>query len=286
VHDRQRSRTESGVVHVEDVVPADILADDLIDREYLEEVFRHPENFLPVRTRPEAEPEPGPEPALAAELESRFARRAKLAGLAFAATLVTVAVMVAGTLTSQHRRPVPVAQGDREEITGAAALGAFAVPGSLNPGNRSGGGVAGDHPTSAVTAPDPLHPGDTTSRPASLPPVPATADGGQEPQQARYDKLAVVKNFYREVAIDPQAALDLLDPGLAAQQPGDLVRAWSSMASVQVEKAELQPDGSVLAVVTMLEPGGSRLQVIQLLRVADDATGLISEARLLSAQHM
>jgi hypothetical protein len=36
----------------------------------------------------------------------------------------------------------------------------------------------------------------------------------------------------------------------------------------------------------MLQPDGSHLRVTQLLRLAEDASGLISDARLLSTQRM
>src|ERR1700716_1936719 len=86
VHDRLRTRHEPGdAVRVEDVIPADILDDTRVDREYLEQVFREPQKFLPPRVKQESEPEPEPPPL---EQESLLARRAKLAALVAAAALV------------------------------------------------------------------------------------------------------------------------------------------------------------------------------------------------------
>src|SRR5881394_1416378 len=80
VLDRQRTRREvAHAVRVEDVIPAEIL-DGVgdADRDHLEQVFRDPQKFLPQRPEPVREPEPD---EAAGEPESRFARRAKLAGL-------------------------------------------------------------------------------------------------------------------------------------------------------------------------------------------------------------
>ncbi|MEC3982016.1 hypothetical protein [Amycolatopsis sp. H20-H5] len=102
--DRQRTRREPDAVRVEDVIPADILNDTRVDRAYLEQVFREPQNFVPPRGREEVRPahsEPEEEP------ESRFARRAKLAGLVAAGALVAGAVVFASTMSTPHRTPLP-----------------------------------------------------------------------------------------------------------------------------------------------------------------------------------
>jgi hypothetical protein len=285
VHDRQRTRREpADAVRVEDVIPAEILNDTRVDRVYLEQVFREPQKYLPPRAKQQPEPEPEQPPQ---EPESRFARRAKLVGLVAAAALVTGSIITASTLSGQHRDQPPADTSDGREITGAAALGGFAVPGappteqdetktsersprktpSPTPVARTesqGGQVGGSAPTPSTT--------------------PTTQQGSTTTTTA--EKLEAVKNFYEMIDLNPQGALAMLEPLLAGEQPGDLVRAWSSMNAVEVQDAQVQSDGSILAVVTMLQPDGGYLRVTQLLRLADDASGLISDAKLLSSQRM
>lgn len=310
MHDRQRTRREpadadldllnvysvydigdiTDVINVEDIIPAEILNDTRVDREYLEQVFREPQKFLPprVRERPRdgwdnekaAEPEQPPQ-----EPEGTLARRAKLVALLAAGALVIGSAIAASTLAGGHRAQISAAADDNG-ITGAAALGGFAVPDPAGDQHHSprtpssakqpqaqqhqavpesAGGAGATAPTpSATTAPSPR--GETPSTTSS--------------------KLQAVHTFYNTVDTNPQGALALLDPLLAGAQPGDLVRAWSSMTSIQLQQAEVQPDGSILAVVMMLQPDGGHLLVKQLLSIADGATGLISQAKLISSQQM
>ncbi|MEQ0562927.1 hypothetical protein ABJI51_27935 [Amycolatopsis sp. NEAU-NG30] len=282
--DRQRTRRETPhAVRVEDVIPAEILdgvAD--ADRDYLEQVFRDPQKFLPPR------PEPTPEPAQAedpGEPESRFARRAKLTGLVAAGALLTGAVIAAPMLTSAHRAATPGAQPTPAGFTGAAELGGLAVP-----QHQAGGGT----PERRGTTPD-AHAESTA--PSAKPPV-----GNPQPQAAPNQapvpdkavdarsaakKIQAVKDFYAAVAGNSAGALALLSPVLADGPAGELVRTWSGMDAIDVQEADtrINPDGSILAVATMHRPDGALLRVTQLFRVAD-AGGLITEAELVSAQYM
>jgi hypothetical protein len=288
VHDRQRTRREpADAVRVEDVIPAEILNDTRVDREYLEQVFREPQKYLPPRAKPEPRPKPEQPPQ---EPESRFARRAKLVGLVAAGALVAGSIITASTLTSQHRAQSPVEPAGVRQITGAAALGGFAVP--EPPSSSTQGQAKNSKPhtkqttvaPAAETGPRGAEPGTPVTPPPSSS-KPATPSQGSATTTADA-KLAAVKSFYSMVDLDPQGALAMLEPLLAGEQPGSLVRAWSSMDAVQVEDARIQPDGSIIAVVTMVQPDGAHLRITQLLRVAEDSSGMISDARLLSTQQM
>ncbi|MFE0026525.1 hypothetical protein [Amycolatopsis sp. NPDC059021] len=290
--DRQRTRREPDAVRVEDVIPAEILGDvGDADRAYLEQVFREPQKYLPPRRqsgRSGATAEDGSEDS-GDEPENRFARRAKLAGLAMAGGLVATAVVVAPTLTAAHR-PVTVSEATAPAgFSGAAALGGHAVP-QQQRRTADGGTTVGQQdttghgkPPASSSAPSPGQPSATASSSAA-PTSSTTTSAPKTPG----DKLAAVKNFYATIGRDANGALALLAPALAGGEPGDLVRAWSTMDAIDVQEkdTQVQPDGSVLAVVTMRQPDGGLLRVTQLLRFAEHTAGLITDARLLSAQYM
>jgi hypothetical protein len=284
VLDRQRTRRESPhAVRVEDVIPAEIL-DGVgdADRDYLEQVFRDPQKFLPPR------PEPVREPARAeddGEPESRVARRAKLAGLVTAGALVAGAVIAAPMLTSSHRAASSGGQSTPAGFTGAAELGGLAVP-----QHQAGGGSPEQHepatPHTQSTAPATV-PAQDRSQPHKAPgPAEAVPDKAADARSAS-QKIQAVKNFYAAVARDSAGALSLLSPALADGAAGELVRTWSAMDAIDVQEADTQinPDGSILAVATLHRPDGALVRVTQLFRVADSG-GLITEAELISAQYM
>jgi hypothetical protein len=291
VHDRQRTRREpADAVRVEDVIPAEILNDTRVDRVYLEQVFREPQKYLPPRVdkqKPEPEPEQPPQ-----EPESRLARRAKLVGLVAAAALVVGSIITASTMTDGRRaQPPPVKTGDTREFPGAAALGGSALPGAPSSEHSETKTLERTPRQTSTATPAPgterlgSQLGESTPIPTPTS-IPAPTTQQVSPTTTTAGKLDAVKNFYSLIDSNPQGALAMLKPLLAGEQPGNLVRAWSSMNAVKVQSEEVQPDGSILAIVTMLQPDGGYLRITQLLRLADDASGLISEARLLSSQHM
>ncbi|WP_051116310.1 hypothetical protein [Amycolatopsis nigrescens] len=285
VHDRQRTRQQPAAVRVEDLISAEILADELVDREHLERVFQDPQHYLPPpRTREpraKARPEPSPEP------ERPLARRAKLAGLLLAAAVLIGSVAAAAVLTNRQRDRPPAAEPGKPQITGAVALGGFAAPGRKDDAGHEANDAAaagtspsggGDH-AATTTTPTPTS---SSSPPGTSRPPDTRYDAGRSSSSA--DKVAAVRGFYSLVDTDPFRALALLDPLLAGEQPGDLVRSWGAMDSVEVEQAQVQPDGSVRAVVTMRQPDGSRLRITQLLRLAEGTADKIVQAWLLSAE--
>ncbi len=278
--DRQRIRREDAV-RVEDVIPEEILNDTRVDREYLEQVFREPQKFVPSRTREEPSPRPEPEE----EPESRTVRRAKLAGLVAAGLLVAGAVVTAGVLAgTQRQNPAPGAAAP-EVMSGAAALGGLAVPdasearhkqetptpaGTSTTAQPSSGTGQGSAPRRGSAS------SSTSSRPVAKPAAVSTAEG----------KIDAVRKFYQTVDADPYGAMSLLTPVLAESEAGRLIQAWSAMDAIQIQDLREQADGTILAVVTMRNPDGGLLRVTQVLEFADETTGLITAARLLSAQHM
>ncbi|MGW4524390.1 hypothetical protein [Amycolatopsis sp. NPDC004378] len=284
--DRQRTRREAPhAVRVEDVIPAEIL-DGVgdADRDYLEQVFRDPQKFLPPRTEPVREPEQDDD---AGDPESRFVRRAKLAGLVAAGALVAGAVVAAPMLTSAHRAVSDTAQATPSGFSGAAELGGLAVP-----QHQAGGGApeqrsvptASTHSGGAPSAEESS--GGSPQPQAGPAPADAVPDAAADARSAAR-KIQAVKDFYAAIARDSAGALALLSPSLADGAAGELVRTWSSMDAIDVQEADTQikPDGSILAVATLHRPDGALVRVTQLFRVAD-AGGLITEAELISAQYM
>lgn len=284
--DRQRTRREApNAVRVEDVIPAEIL-DGVgdADRDYLEQVFRDPQRFLPPRPEPVREPEQADDEG---EPESRLARRAKLAGLVAAGALVAGAVIAAPMLTSAHRAASADGQSTPAGFTGAAELGGLAVPQHQAGGGtpeRPGGPATQD--TSSDGTPSVAGPKTSTQPRASTPTPGAVPDKAADPRSATR-KIQAVKEFYAAIAENPSGALAQLSPSLADGAAGELVRTWSSMDAIDVQEADTQinPDGSILAVATLHRPDGALVRVTQLFRVADTG-GLITGAELVSAQYM
>lgn len=286
--DRQRTRREvPNAVRVEDVIPAEIL-DGVgdADRDHLEQVFRDPQRFLPPRPQPDREAEQADDQG---EPESRFARRAKLAGLVAAGALVAGALVAAPMLTSAHRAASADGQSTPAGFSGAAELGGLAVPqrqagggtpeqpGPATQGTTHSGGAPSAQESTSGGSPQPQ------AAPKSANSVP---DAAADPRSATR-KIQAVKDFYAAIARNSNGALALLSPTLADGAAGELVRTWSAMDAIDVQEADTQikPDGSILAVATLHRPDGALVRVTQLFRVADTG-GLITEAELVSAQYM
>ena len=284
VLERQRTRREAPhAVRVEDVIPAELLGDvGDADRDYLEQVFRDPQRFLPPRPEQAAETASatGDDPG---EPESRFARRAKLAGLVAAGAMVAGAVVAAPTLTSEHRAAPAGATPTPTGFTGAAELGGLAVP-----QHKAGGGTpertgSGDREGTAPATGTPSAHAQVQPVPSTPSPVPDQAADARSAGR----KLQAVKDFYAAIARNKGTALALLSPALADGPAGELVRTWSAMDAIDVQDADthIQPDGAILAVATLHRPDGALVRVTQLFRVADTG-GMITQAELISAQYM
>lgn len=272
VHDRRRTRRSPDTLTVDDLLTAEAFdADGILGRGYLTETARGSREFLPPpRVRPRRRATPPREP------EGRLAKVAKLAGLTTAASLLVGAVvassLVTRTRTDQTPRPNPAPP----PITNAAALGGFALQGTGRPARD-----------------EPRPPAPTTS--AQLPvveptPAPSSSSSSSSTSTVRDrtpDRLDLVREFYQRMGSQrPQDALAMLAPEVAGDQPADLVRAWSSMSKVELDQARVQPDGSVIAVVTMLRADGARLRVTQQFGVTSASDTMISRVVLLSAEQL
>lgn len=294
--ERQRTRREPDAVRVEDVIPPELL-DDVAeaDREYLEQVFREPQKYLPPRTRrPVVQTEEPVE-----EPESKLARRAKLAGLVGAGALVAGAVVTASLLSGGPRPTVPVAGETAMPagFSGAAALGGQAVP-QQRKSHSYGGTTSGQsesttpskHTETAATMPSnsgATTPETTSGTSSSAAPTAASSAESHKKSAtssaAAPDpvKLEAVRKFYASIDHQPENALSLLAPNVARGEMGDLVRAWSGADSIDVQELHVQDDGSVFAVALVHQADGTLLRVTQLFDVAEQ--DVISQARVLSA---
>ena len=209
-------------------------------------------------------PEPVREPDLAddgGEPESRFARRAKLAGLVAAGALVAGAVVAAPMLTSAHRAASAGGQstpGRLQRCRGARRPRRAAAPGRWRRAGAArarprrariaGGSPSAEEPTGGSTA-DPRRSRATANT------VPDKAADARSAAR----KIQAVKDFYAAIARDSSGALAQLSPSLADGAAGELVRTWSSMDAIDVQEADTQikPDGSILAVATLHRPDGA-----------------------------
>ncbi|NKQ58152.1 hypothetical protein HFP15_35365 [Amycolatopsis sp. K13G38] len=281
-HDRRRSRHPSDAITVEDLLSGHVLDVEPAEIEQLAEPVRAPRDYLPPpRLNSRRAVAPPREP------ESRLSKVAKLAGLTTAASLLVGAVVASSMLTRERPaegRPSPAPP----QITGAAALAGF-VPADEHPAQYHGKPGAGGQPAgqgvpAASSASQPVSPPAADTAPASQ----SAATTSATPRQlSDAERIKVVREFYQRMGSQhPQDALAMLAPGLAGDEPGDLVRAWSSMRDIHVDDVQVQPDGTVRAVATMRQQDNTRLRVTQVFSLASDADGIISQAVLLSAQQL
>ncbi|WP_134712548.1 hypothetical protein [Saccharomonospora xinjiangensis] len=256
----------------------------------------------------------GADRAPADEPESTFARRAKLIALLLATAALVVSVVVASALADDSGRPADDDSAARRDITGAAALGGFALPGSedASPGTDSSAssepgteasGKSVPKLEAAPGSPSPdgehdehgEHDADATSSRATrnhLADESATTATGagsarSEPlspelESAPRDVLAAVRDFYDLVGSAPETALARVAPDLVGDEQDILLEAWRSLTSVVVEHVSQEADGSVTVVVTMKPAYGSPLRITQLLGFSDGPQPVINQATLLS----
>lgn len=205
------------------------------------------------------------------------ARSAKLAGLALGSLALCGSVYAASTFA--HHRPAqadaPAVSPATAVLTGVGALrpdtvaaqlaGAQNTKGPVAAAGRDTGTIVGQPAPTSVPAPQAM-------RPAAAAPAPTTPE-------------AVVKAFYQLAATDPDLAAQLIAPSLLATDTSGFDQAWSSMARIEVESVQQLSANAVQAVVRMLEPDGTWLQVVELLHVTGGDSPLICGAELLSAQH-
>lgn len=303
MHDGRRTRGDTSTVRVEDVLTADLPDDEYIDREYLGQVFQDPAKYL---TRHGMRASRAAEEVLNNRAESILARRSKQVGLVAAVTVLISSVVTAAVLAQRPDPGQVVREAAPRAITGVEALGAFTAQRghesmAESPAPSTTTPVTRDSSTGVPSAPA-TNPAPETS--AEVPATGTTAGTSRSgvdntrdtpsrdtrseslSRQATAEasgKLNAARRFYRLVATTPSDALGMLAPSLLGTGPGKLLDAWRGLHDVQVEQLHERADGSVLAVVTMVRPDGTRIRVTQLLHFARGK--VIDHVQLLSAQH-
>jgi hypothetical protein len=215
---------------------------------------------------------------LGAEVEpsrqrGRMARAAKLIGLAVGSIVLCGSVAAAATLARSRPPANAPAVAAPTPITGIGALRPDTLEAQLS-GHTAG---APTHPAAAA-APH-------TSNKADRRPAAPRASSAEPAGPAPTSPQQLVREFYHLVESQPAAAAQLLAPSLLSTDPTGFIDAWQSAAKVEVDSVQVNPDGTVQAVVRMLQPDGSWLRVVELLHVTPGSQPLISGAQLLSAQN-
>lgn len=281
---RQPGREQTVVVAADDAIERE-LAHGIVDDEPLDGTVRQSRRYLPppIRRPDRDRQEHSHDP------ESKLARRAKLIALLLATALLLVSVYIAASLSDSEERGGK-AETDRPTITGAAALGGFALSAdryaqpevqtrrdpsvqAAGPQERAAEAATAEGSPAAGTAPS-TDDGGTD----------ATAQATSTTPAAKADKLEAVRDFYDLAASEPAKALRLLGPALAGKQDDHLLRAWRSMKSIRLDDVRHDSDGTVRAVVTMVPAEGKPLRLTQRLRFTTGPRILINEATLVSVK--
>ena len=218
--------------------------------------------------------------------EHRPHRLLRVFGLTAGVLVLGGAIAAAAIIGAvRHNRQSPQAVPMPVAITGAAALRPDAFSTQVNE----------SHLTKEVAATKAGTPPKATSLSPSLLPLPAvpTATTQNSARQQHIEattatplsEVAVVREFYRRVLVDPDSALTLVDPRLSNIDQIGFVKSWGSVRTIQPEVIEARPDNSVLGVVAIQQSDGDWLRVEQVLHLSDGPTPKIIDAEILSAQH-
>lgn len=267
---------------IEDVFSERVLSDPMVDRDELNALLRDPS---PLRVDEPAESAISAEDADDAfrdEPESTTARVAKLTGLILAVGLLCGSLVTAAFL-DRHRTAGRQAPPPERQITGIAALAGFAMttppPATTAPVTERAATTPTDDTATDTAAPAEAKSGDG---PTSAPPTrssPATRVGTAE------EIDAFIRDFYHRLTEGPDDAFSLLGGSLLEGQPKVLTDALRLVDAVTVHRVSMEPNGLVRAVITVTRADSQRYRVTHLLRVESGPPALITEARLLSAQH-
>jgi hypothetical protein len=221
----------------------------------------------------------GPLPENDEPTRGRLARAGKLIGLAAGSLVLCGSVLAASALAHERhgatpgQLPPPPAQ-----ITGGSVLQPDAImaqlSGSAHPAAPTTTAVATSH--TQVTA---SHSAGHLDRPAQSP------IGATDPARsaAALSPAQMVREFFQLAQSRPAEAASLIDPTLLVDPLG-FTRSWSEVRDVRVDNVQTQPDGTVRAVIELLQPDNTWLQVVELLHVTSGGTPVIDGAQLLSAQ--
>ncbi|MFB9727878.1 hypothetical protein [Haloechinothrix salitolerans] len=274
---QRRSGRTQPPERIEDVFSERVLSDPNVDRDYLNALLHDPSPLrVPEPGGPDHSVDAPAEDTVWEEPETTAARVAKLTGLVLAVALLCGA-LVAAVFLDRYRTAARQAPPERQ-ITGIAALAGFAMTTSphaetapvtqrANPVRRSDAATA---PTQSAT--------ESGNTPSATPEPTLRANTDD-------DSGAFVRDFYRSVTEEPEDALGMLGGSLLDGQPDALSDALRFIDTVTVHRVSVRPDGLVRAVITVTRADSQRYRVTHLLRVEAGPPALITEARLLSAQH-
>lgn len=210
-----------------------------------------------------------------------LSRSAKLAGLALGSLALCGSVYVASTFTHHEPQAAPESGPATPVLTGVGALRPDTVAAQLS-GTRTVNSTSSATPRIEPARATGHATGTIVGRPG---PVTKITAAPATPNKGLTTPTGVVRAFYELAATDPNLAAQLLSPSLLPADPAGFDQAWSSMTRIEIESVQQTSGDTVQAVVRMLEPDGTWLQVVELLHVTSGDAPLISGAELLSAQH-
>lgn len=259
-----------------------------------------------------AEPDDAEPAAAPASADGRFralANAGRAAGIGVGVLALCGAVGAASVITARHH-PSTASAAVRQAsvITGAHALRPDEVAASL-PGAHSSASTTGPAPTATPTTtphrprghaaagnpPSTTNSHHSASEPSTTQPTtaarsataPASATAAQPTTRAE-QPTDVVSRFYRLLGSKPSSAAKLLNPRLLGSGMPDFVDAWRHTRDIHVESVAQRSRDTVEAVVRVLSPDGSWLQLHQLVTLSGgDGQGrlpVIEHVKLLSAQ--
>ena len=258
-HDQEGSIAVVDLIRRQHVGPVRIPSIDEVDTDALLTELLGAEQVEPARHR------------------GKIAKAAKLIGLTVGSIVLCGSVAAAATLARSRPPASAPAVAAPTPITGIGALRPDTLEAQLS-GHSSG---ASAPPATSARS----HPPATPHQAASDVPAPASTPADDAPAApAPNNPAQLVREFYQLVESQPSAAAQLLSPSLLSDPTG-FINAWQSAAKVEVESVQANPDGTVQAVLRLLQPDGSWLRVVELLHVTQGSQPLISGAQLLSAQN-
>lgn len=225
----------------------------------------------------------GPTSTEAGRHRGTMAKAAKLIGLAVGSIVLCGSVAAAATLSRSRpdSQQPPVAAPI--PITGIGVLRPDTLEAQLA-GHSTGTPSA--HLTTAPAPAGTSHASNRAGAPAGTG-TPAKAPSSEDEPAAPVptNPQQLVRDFYQLVESQPAAAAELISPSLLSADPTGFINAWHSASRVEVDSVQVNPDGTVQAVVRMLQTDGSWLRVTELLHVTQGSAPVISGAQLLSAQN-
>jgi hypothetical protein len=243
----------------------------------------HTEEMLPGLLG-EHHPEPAPEdaaPNTHRRAPARTKQLAKLAGLGVATAVLCASVAAASIINTKRQAATEAGARPAIEMTDEQALlpNLFTL-GPASPGRRVTTELPAPNTGSAAGSVDNRGPGSrTVADPKRVAPAPAPTVQPQEPVDAE-----LVRRYYALLSSQPSLALTLLDSALRDSDLSHFVKSWSQVREIDVVDVQRKDDGTLLAVVEMLLPGGGTARVQQLLRVTETVPQRITGAEIISFQ--